>query len=187
MIFLYIILFFRLGYYAARPNWFTDMTLADFATNYKKYHQKNKNKNPRRWWRKTDNSVSEGIRCNGWKNHPSYHTIPSMAWKKQPKQFYHSQLLLYFPSKDEEKDLHTGSYKGVCYANEEFIERYKKIYEYHSSKIKWAMEEVGIPEESWNILALQQQQCEYKGRTEGKTYNQSATCLITAICQRIMI
>lgn len=49
------------------------------------------------------------------------------------------------------------------------------------------MEEVGIPEESWNILALQQQQCEYKGRTEGKTYNQSATCLITAICQRIMI
>lgn len=40
MIFLYIILFFRLEYY----DWFTDMTLADFATNYKKDHQKTKTK-----------------------------------------------------------------------------------------------------------------------------------------------
>lgn len=144
------------------------MPLADFATNYKKSSKKTKE----------DDTGSKIIHLQKGLGAMVERTIPAIMryhqWseKKQPEQFYHSQLLLYFPWRDEEKDLHSGSYKEVYYAHEEVIERNKKIYEYHSSEVQWAMEsmeEFGIPEESWNTLAPQQQQCEYEDRTEGNT------------------
>lgn len=92
--------------------------------------------------------------------------------KKQPSQYYHSQLLLYCPWRDEKNDLCYSSYEETYNANKELIEENRKSYEYHSSEIQRAVEnieEFGIAEECWNILAPQAEQMQCEDRRTGTT------------------
>lgn len=71
--------------------------------------------------------------------------------KKQPSQYYHSQLLLYSPWRDEKNDLCYSSYEETYNANKELIEENRKSYEYHSSEIQRAVENI---EEFWNCRGM---------------------------------
>ncbi|XP_062600070.1 uncharacterized protein LOC134261665 [Saccostrea cucullata] len=157
-----------LEYYAARPSQLSEVTLAEFATKYKK----SSNKTPENDPGEKKIQLQKGLGTMIQRATPPIIRYPQCSEKKQAEQFYHSQLLLYFPWRDEENDLCNGSYKEKYDANEEIIKHNKKIYEYHASEVECAMEsmeEFGIPEESWNILAPQDQQSQFEDRAEGNT------------------
>ena len=144
------------------------MCLAEFASKYKKSSNK-KNAEDIDNEKKITLKNSLGImnqRCTSA-------IIRYHQWsvKKQPIEYYHSQLLLYFPWR-EEKSLKGTSYEETYTENKEVIEQNRKLYEYHAEDVAVAMENIeqfGPPEENWNILAPQTEQMQSDDRREGAT------------------
>lgn len=143
------------------------MTLAEFASKYKKSSNKTLDKSDEK-----KIQLQGGFGVMSQRGTPAIIRYHQWSEKKQPSQYYHSQLLLYFPWRDEKNDLCYSSYEETYYANKELIEENRKSYEYHSSEIQRAVEnieEFGIAEESWNILAPQVEQMQCEDRRTGNT------------------
>lgn len=143
------------------------MTLAEFASKYKKSSNKTLDKSDEK-----KIQLQGGFGVMSQRGTPAIIRYHQWSEKKQPSQYYHSQLLLYCPWRDEKNDLCYSSYEETYNANKELIEENRKSYEYHSSEIQRAVEnieEFGIAEECWNILAPQAEQMQCEDRRTGTT------------------
>lgn len=143
------------------------MTLAEFASKYKKSSNKTLDKSDEK-----KIQLQGGFGVMSQRGTPAIIRYHQWSEKKQPSQYYHSQLLLYCPWRDEKNDLCYSSYEETYNANKLLIEENRKSYEYHSSEIQRAVEnieEFGIAEECWNILAPQVEQMQCEDRRTGTT------------------
>ena len=89
---------------------------------------------------------------------------------QDPEKYYHSQLLLYLPWRDETSDLLQTSYEACYTDNTVVIRENKSRFEHHAEDVAVAMdnlEEFGVPEDSWGDIAAQNEQARVDEREEG--------------------
>ena len=170
--------------YAARPNRLEGMCLAAFAANYG-YKTSARNKDNLQGDNSSqDDSDDEVAEDNLPKQIVLKRDLGHMVKRKteaiirshqfsvhqDPEKYYHSQLLLYLPWRDEASDLLQTSYK-TCYTdNTVVIRENKSRFEHHAEDVAVAMdnlEEFGVPEDSWGDIAAQNEQARGDEREEG--------------------
>lgn len=90
--------------------------------------------------------------------------------KKQPEQFYHSQLLLYYPWRKETADLLCDSYKDSYVDKVEITKCNRDKFEHFSEEVGDVLEDIekfGVPEESWEVVAPEYEKEQKEEEQEG--------------------
>ena len=87
--------------------------------------------------------------------------ISHFSMVRDPEQYYHSQLLLYLPWRNEATDLLQPTYQLCHRDNSDIIRENKARFEYHAEAMKH-LEEFGAPEENWGDIAAQNEQARVK-------------------------
>lgn len=144
------------------------MCLAEFASKYKKSSQK---PNDDKSQKEKQIRLLKGL---GTMQQRTQAIIRYHQWsvRKQPSQYYHAQLLLYYPWRNELTDLPSDSYEETYESHKQTVEQNRQFFEYHTNEIDLALdniEQFGPPDETWNILAPQVQQMQDEDRSEGIT------------------
>ena len=169
--------------YAARPDFLEDICLARFASDYK-YSSKKRPSDDSRGVVTDDNhgnplpksiTLKNGLGYMARRNISAIIRYHQWSIKKQEEQYYLSQLMLYSPWRDEENDF------GICFKDsyfsvEESILLNKKKFEVNVealSEVLENLEDHGIPEQNWNMLAPQTQQQQMELQEEGYTEEES--------------
>ena len=98
--------------------------------------------------------------------------IRSHQWslQKEPQQFFHAQLLLYFPWRNESQDLCGDSYEETSDRRSDVIKQNRSSFEHHAEAVERAianLEESGMPEDSWQLIAPQTAQMQSDDAQEG--------------------
>ena len=96
--------------------------------------------------------------------------------KKQPQQYYHAQLLLYYPWRDE-RGISAGSYEESYNDKIETIQSNRSNFEHFAEEVGSAlddMQEFGIAEESWVIVAPETEKDRIEDEAEGPEVQNSA-------------
>lgn len=86
--------------------------------------------------------------------------VRSHQWslKKQPEEYYHAQLLLYFPWRIEPQHQITTTYQDSFIENYDVIKENRSYYEQHADEVSQAvenLEQVHDLDEVWQTLAPQ--------------------------------
>ena len=171
--------------YSARPNKLEDTCLAAFAANYcyKRSARKDDNNQGDSFGEDSDsidgivdNSLPKEIVLKKDLGHmvrrKTQAIIRSHQFSviKDPEQYYHSQLLLYLPWRNEATDLLQPTFESCHRDNSDIIRENKARFEYHAEDVAEAMEnleEFGAPEENWGDIAAQNEQARVEERQEG--------------------
>ena len=98
--------------------------------------------------------------------------IRSHQWSKvkDPEKFYHAQLLLYVPWRNETEDLMKETYQEMFTEKSKIVQEKRNKFEKHAEDVELAVEmldECGPPGESWNVLAPQTEQHRIEEIQEG--------------------
>jgi hypothetical protein len=164
--------------YAARPDSLSSMCLADFAVEYDVCYGGQQSSRddvqPSNDTNEFDRVISlqKGM---GKMRHRKVRAVMlthKFSVEKEPEKFYHSQLMLFIPWRDEENDLLGGchTYAEAHTAKESEIAAVKLKFEYCSSEITSAINSYinhGPPVSAWDALASQQQQDNESSTQEG--------------------
>lgn len=99
-------------------------------------------------------------------------TVRYHQWspKKQVEQYFHAQLLLYFPWRTEIADLYANSYKESYLAKVDIVQQNRRRNEYFSDELDDVLEDIqeyGIREESWHVVAPETEKEQIKEEIEG--------------------
>ena len=163
--------------YSARPNSLEDMCLADFAMRYRYASRRpglddgSNIKNPDQ-----DEPMDKSIKLKQDLGYMSLRQKPAIIrhhqWsvRKQPENFFHAQLILYSPWRNEISDLKGNTYAETYEQKLEVISHNRKLFEYHADAVDQAlqdMEDYGINEESWELVAPQTEQQRHEEAEEG--------------------
>ncbi|XP_071480520.1 uncharacterized protein [Diadema antillarum] len=169
--------------YAARPDELEGLCLADFAAKYKTYQQsKGSDEEDDHTDEKERDHLSAIIKLQDNMGNMSKRSTPAIIrshqWslKKQSEEYYHSQLMLYFPWRNEIQDLFQDSYKQSYEAKYEDLKRNKEMYEHHAEELADVLEDIeqnGIPEDSWVNVAPQTEQARMEEQMEGRQTDES--------------
>ena len=91
---------------------------------------------------------------------------------KEPEKYYHAQLLLYCPWREEVPDLLDDTYQNSYTEKEQIITPNRERFEHHVEEVNNAIDnlaENGPPDEGWGNLAPQTEQLRDEERREGAT------------------
>ena len=91
---------------------------------------------------------------------------------KDPEKYYHAQLLLYCPWREEVPDLLDDTYQNSYTEKEQIITPNRERFEHHVEEVNNAIDnlaENGPPDEGWGNLAPQTEQLRDEERREGAT------------------
>ena len=91
---------------------------------------------------------------------------------KDPEKYYHAQLLLYCPWRQEVPDLLDDTYQNSYTEKEQIITPNRERFEHHVEEVNEAIDnlaENGPPDEGWGNLAPQTEQLRDEERREGAT------------------
>ena len=91
---------------------------------------------------------------------------------KDPEKYYHAQLLLYCPWRQEVPDLLDDTYQNSYAKKEQIITPNRERFEHHVEEVNEAIDnlaENGPPDEGWGNLAPQTEQLRDEERREGAT------------------
>ena len=91
---------------------------------------------------------------------------------KDPEKYYHAQLLLYCPWREEVPDLLDDTYQNSYTEKEQIIIPNRERFEHHVEEVNNAIDnlaENGPPDEGWGNLAPQTEQLRDEERREGAT------------------
>ena len=164
--------------YQARPNQLEDMCLAEFASKYSLGSKKESDDTRNTSYEDESSTDREQMQTITLKNEMGTMTLRrrsaiirshQFSAVKQPEQFYHAQLLLYYPWR-KESDLFENSYEDSYKTKIEIITPHKKVYEYKVDEVTDALDnlqELGDPEDAWSKLAPQNEQAQYEDSEEG--------------------
>ena len=90
--------------------------------------------------------------------------------KKEPEKYYHAQLMLYYPWCNEEDDLLGESYKDSYNTKLDVIQKNRQTFEHFAEEVSGVLEDIeqyGIEEDAWDIIAAQTQQENLENCKEG--------------------
>jgi len=169
--------------YAARPDSLTSMCLADFAAEYDVCYGRQQTTHVDDLQPTDDDSknfdniitLQNGL---GKMRHRKVRAVlltHRFSQDKEPERFYHSELMLFVPWRNEESDLYFGqdTYSEAYVLKCDEIAKIRKKFERSAEEISTAVDEFidnGPPQSAWDAIASQQQQdieaCIREGMTQ---------------------
>ena len=108
--------------------------------------------------------------------------------RKHPEEFYHAQLQLYLPWRDERKDLlgNNTSFEVVYNCELQTVIKNRSKFEHHAEEVAQAiqdLEEFGIPEQSWQVVAPQTEQFRADEAEEGYEHQEGGLSAFEGQCR----
>ena len=162
--------------YAARPDCLESLCLAEFASQYTYCSKhpsaqpqdddiRDEQENPETATHAKKIQLKDGMGFMRKKKVPAIIRTHQFSQTKQPNEFCHAQLLLYFPWRKEVVDLCKSSYEEKYAAELETIQKNRVNFEHHSEEVEDAydhLQTVGVDEQSWVTIAAEsvQQNCD---------------------------
>jgi hypothetical protein len=154
--------------YAARTDFINSMCLSDFAVEYDVSYSRLQNIHddiqPCNDSAEFDRIITlqKGMGKMRHRKSRAVLLTHKFSLEKEPDKFYHSQLMLFIPWRDEKKDLHGYQTYSQSYAAKECeIAAMKVKFDYCSPEISSAIDmftNYGPPVSAWDAIASQQQQ-----------------------------
>ncbi|XP_060596137.1 uncharacterized protein LOC132750210 [Ruditapes philippinarum] len=164
--------------YSARPDNLEDICLADFATNYKTsykpapddidHEQDPEQKEPEQKAARITLKGNLGFMIKRHK--PAIIRTHQWSVKKKPEHYYHAQLLLYLPWRNETNDLLMETYQEKYKLTNDIIQQNKKLYEHNADELSNVLEEIeenGFPDDHWVTVAPETEQARMEEAIEG--------------------
>ncbi|MES9883788.1 MAG: hypothetical protein ABW185_23290 [Sedimenticola sp.] len=166
--------------YQARPSVLAQLCLADFASTYSVSSSPPKADIHPDLTDEEDNAentpLPKSIKLNNDLGHMVLRKTPAIlrshqfSETKDPEQYYHAQLLLYHPWREETADLCQSNYRTFYLNNLPKVAENRARHEYHSEEVSAAVDdlaEYGAPEDAWADLAPQAEQARHDDTHEG--------------------
>ena len=180
---IFFLFFLQSGFlerYPQRPTGLEEICLAEFVARYRYLSKKSPNhgsdSDEMQEFEHAKDALPNPITLKGGYGHMTLRTQPAIIrshqWSKikDPEKFYHAQLLLYFPWRNETEDLMKETYQEMFTEKSKIVQENRSKFEKHAEDVEQAVEmldECGPPEESWNILAPQTEQNRIEELQEG--------------------
>lgn len=162
--------------YPARPNNLENMCLHEFVSLYKTCSKPLSTNEARAVNKETNMQQSKRIQLKDNMGYMLLRQTPATVryhqWspKKQAEQYFHAQLLLYFPWRTEIADLYANSYKENYLAKVDIVQQNRRRNEYFSDELDDVLEDIqeyGIREESWHVVAPETEKEQSEEEIEG--------------------
>ena len=172
--------------YAARPDVLDDMCLADFASNYKTHQRRKASEEEDDHTLESENTepinqssiikLKDDMGNMSRRNTPAIIRSHQWSLKKQPEEYYHAHLMLYFPWRNEIQDLCQGSYKQSYESKYDKLQKNREIFEHHTEQLADVLQDIeenGFQDDSWVNVAPQTEQARIEENLEGRQTDQS--------------
>ena len=169
--------------YEARPNSLEDLCLAEFVARYSYSAKPRKSDTDPEDVSESDDEIDEQrenlpkkirlLKDRGYMSLRRKHAVVrshQFSQVKDPEKYYHAQLLLYCPWREEISDLLEDSYQNNYTKKQQIIEANRERFEHHVEEVNEAIDnlaENGPPDEGWGNLAPQTEQLRDEERREG--------------------
>ena len=174
-----------LGRYEARPVSVEDLCLAEFVTRYAYSAGPHKSNTNLEDVSESEDDIEEQeeelpkqiqlLKDRGYMSLRKKNAVVrshQFSRVKDPEKYYHAQLLLYFPWRQEVPDLLDDNYQNKYAKKGQIITPNRENFEHHVEEVNEAiynLAENGPPDEGWGNLAPQTEQSRDEERREGAT------------------